>query len=239
MAFGLYDEREAGLLPHPAIGLPVYLIIENALNAAWDLLRNCPREGFDLRTASEDAITLELYEALYDRVFDKGIVDGFDSQLFVTVEREAKVRNYNYTHPDKMPDLLIRLVGRPAGIRKSQDAVFIECKPVDQHHGVRGHYCDKGLVRFVLGDYAWAMTNALMVGYSKEGYTVFARLMTALQKWPHGRPLNGIVRPCAHSKATPNSQVVHSTEHARKFNYCETGQAASPITIRHLWLKRG
>ena len=238
MAFGFYDEQEQCVLPHPEIGLPVLLIVENALCAAWDLLRTHPRAGFDLLTAGEDAITLELHEALYDRVFKHGIVEGFDAKVFSSVEREPKVRSYDYGHPDKMPDLLIRLVGRPAGIRNTQDGLFIECKPVDSQHGVRGHYCDKGLVRFICGEYAWAMINAMMVGYTKEGYTVSAKLMKALKGWPQGMPTSGVARPCAHSKASLTSEVVHSTEHARKFKYCETKQAAPQITIRHLWLKR-
>jgi len=35
-----------------------------------------------------------------------------------------------------------------------------------------GHYCDKGIIRFVRGDYAWAMRDALMVGYVTEGYSI-------------------------------------------------------------------
>lgn len=141
MALGFYDEQKPGFLPHPEIPLPVLLVVERALCAAWDIVRAHPREGFDLLTAEEDSITLELHEALFDRVFKSGVVEGFDANLFSAVEREPKVRNHNYDHPDKMPDLLVRLVGRPDGIRNSQDGLFIECKPVDSDHPVRRHYC--------------------------------------------------------------------------------------------------
>src|SRR5260370_38454309 len=101
MAFGFYDEQEPSMLPHPEICLPVLLIVENALCAAWDLIRTHPREGFDLLTAGEDSITLELYEALFDRVFKNGIVEGFDSEAFSSVKRERKVRSSDCANPDK------------------------------------------------------------------------------------------------------------------------------------------
>lgn len=230
MAFGFYDKPSRVTLPHPPIRLSVLLVIEHALCAAWDLLRMSPRAGFNLLTANEDGITLEFYEALFDRVFDKGIVQGFDRQLFSAVMREPKVRNYNYKHPDKMPDLFICLVGRPIGIRNSQDGLFIECKPVDRHHAVREHYCKKGLSRFIRGEYAWAMTNAMMVGYARKGYTISSKLV--------GISSTILPRPCRQSKSGTNNEAVYYTQHARRFKYRETGKTAPPITIRHLWLKR-
>jgi hypothetical protein len=230
---GFFDSREQHTLPHPAVALSVLLVVETALCVAWELLRNHPREGFSLGAADEDAITLELNEALFDRVFDKGIVNGFDKKLFSTVEREPKIRNYNYEHPDKMPDLVFRLVGRPAGIRNTQDGLFVECKPVDSNHGVQAEYCNKGLIRFVRGDYAWAMPNAMMVGYAKEGYTIPAKLIPALQNWEHG-----VVKENRYVRHGQSKRDSHSTRHARTFEYQETKKAAPEITIRHLWLRR-
>lgn len=238
MALGFYEEQEPVLLPHPEIPLPVLLVVERALCAAWDIVRGHPRDGFDLLTAEEDSITLELYEALFDRVFKSGVVEGFDANLFSTVEREPKVRNHNYDHPDKMPDLLVRLVGRPDGIRISQDGLFIECKPVDSAHPIRGHYCGKGLIRFVVGDYAWAMANAMMVGYTRRGYTVSAKLIPVLRDWPDSTSACKALRTCSHSKATPTSEAVFLTDHPRTFKYPQTERPAPAIRVRHLWLSR-
>ncbi len=238
MALGFYDEKEPVLLPHPEIPLPVLLVVERAICAAWDIVRAHPREGFNLLTAEEDSITLELYEALFDKVFNSGAVEGFDSYLFSTVEREPKARNYNYDHPDKMPDLLVRLVGRHDCVRNSQDGLFIECKPVDRAHSTRGHYRSRGLLRFVVGDYAWAMANAMMVGYTRRGYTVSAKLIPALRDWPD--TTSGCMTPirCPHSKATSTSEAVLLTDHPRTFEYSETEHLAPPIKVRHLWLSR-
>jgi hypothetical protein len=238
MVFGFYDKPSPARLPHPPIRLPVLLVIEHALCAAWELLRTRPRVGFNLSSADEDVVTLEFYEALFDRVFDKGIVKGFDRQVFCSVTREPKIRNYNYKHPDKMPDLFIRLVGRPISLRNSQDGLFIECKPVDTGHAVREHYCKKGLIRFIRGEYAWAMTNAMMIGYARKGYTISPKLIDALKSPPKGISSITLPRPCRQSKAGTNSEAVYCTVHARTFKYGETGELAPPITIRHLWLKR-
>jgi len=217
--------------------MPVLLVIESALCAAWELLRTHPRKGFNLLTDDEDIVTLELYEALFDRVFNKGIVKGFDRQVLCSVTREPKIRNYDYKHLDKMPDLFIRLVGRPISLRNSQDGLFIECKPVDTKHAVRAHYCKKGLIRFIRGDYAWAMTNGMMVGYVGRGYTI-SKLVNALKTPPKGISSITPPRRCRLSKAGANSEAAYCTEHTRRFKYRETGQTAPPITIRHLWLKR-
>ena len=108
----------------------------------------------------------------------------------------------------------------------------------DSDHGVWGHYCNKGLIRFVMGDYAWAMANAMMVGYTKKGYTVSAKLIPALQDWPDGSSASSVPRSCPHSKATLTSEAVHLTDHSRTFKYPRAKQPAPDITVRHLWLKR-
>lgn len=238
MSLRFFEDRGKVTLPHPPIPLAVLLIIESALCAAWELLRANPRPGFDLRTAKEEEITLELQEAVFDRIFDKGIVPGFDRQLFSAVVRGQKLRNYNRSILDKMPDLTIMLVNRPAGIINTQDGIFVECKPVDSTHSTGAHYCDKGLIRFVVGDYAWAMSSALMVGYTVKPYTILPKLSEALQARATTLPTSSGPDPCKSSSAGPHNDVVHISKHPRGFIYLGTSELAGPITIRHLWLAR-
>jgi hypothetical protein len=237
MALGLYEEVTFNTLPHPAIRLPVLLIVENAICAAWDIVRTQPRAGFDLATATEDSITLELHEALYDRIFNRGLVAGFDAELFSGIEREAKIRNYDREHPDKMPDFIIRLVGRPPGIRNTQDGLFIECKPVDKGHPLLTDYCKRGLVRFTTGQYAWAMPMAMMLGYTNADYSISLSLASVLKDWPTANT-STIVRVCPRSASSSANEATHITEHSRDFKYVETKRQAPAITIRHLWLRR-
>lgn len=237
MAFEFYKDRRIEL-PHPPISLAMFLVIENGIRAAWELMRENPRPGFDLSNATEDVITHELYERLYDEVFNRDVVAGFNRELLTTITRESKVRNYDGAKLDKMPDLLFGLVERPPVEYPSQDWLFIECKPVDCGHAAGGHYCDKGIIRFVKGEYAWTMTSALMVGYTREGYTILPKLSDALQARPNKIPTLDQPRPCRHSKGDSVSEAVHISKQGRTFKYVETEQSAPAITIRHLWLKR-
>jgi hypothetical protein len=238
MAYGFYEEELPGIeLPHPPISLPIFLVVEEALRVAWERMQTRPRPGFDLLHATEDVVTHELYERLYNEVFSKGVVDGFDRQLFTVVAREPKVRNYDGAKLDKMPDLLIGLAARLNVFKPSQDWLFIECKPVDSEHSVGVHYCDKGIVRFVRGEYAWAMTSALMIGYARSGYTIQPKLTDALAARPALLTLD-LPRLCRRSKTGRNSESVQASRHSRAFTYVETGKQAPAITVRHLWLRR-
>lgn len=238
MGLAFYEDGAAGTeLPHPPISLPIFLVVEEALCVAWDYLRTRPRSGFNLLSAVEDVVTQEFYERLYDEVFNKGIVDGFDRQLFPDITREPKVRNYDGSSLDKMPDMLIRLFDRGVFI-PSQDGLFIECKPVDTGHSIGVHYCSRGIIRFVRGDYAWAMTSALMIGYVRNGYSIPLKLTKALKDCKTGVPIIALPSPCQRSKPGKNNEVVQVSQHSRTFSYLETGNQAPAITLRHLWLRR-
>jgi hypothetical protein len=239
MTLGMFEDTTDGIcLPHPQLSLRSHLVVEAAICVAWKLVLTRVKSGFDLQSATEDAVTHELYERLYDEVFDKGLVDGFNREVFASVRREPKIRNFNGSNLDKMPDLLVEFVDRPAGVMNSQYGIFIECKPVDADHTVGVHYCDKGLVRFVRGDYAWAMQSAMMIGYARSGYTIHPKLSDALQARSQATATKEEAQPCRHSIADSTSESVHVSKHARMFKYAETGNAAPAILIRHLWLKR-
>lgn len=233
------DSDEGSRLPHPPLPLHVHLVVEAAICAAWELMKRHGRKDFDLKAAAEDDVTLELYERLYDEIFDKGIVEGFDHEVFTSIHREPKIRNYNRLHPDKMPDIFVDFVDRPSGVMNSQYGLFIECKPVDRKHPAGSAYCDKGLVRFVRGDYAWTMQSAMMVGYAKEGYSLVTKLSEALaSERREPIPISLDPEACSRTKPTAVSDQVVISKHQRTFNYIENGLPAAEITIRHLWLKR-
>lgn len=241
MTLEMFEESDEGIhLPHPPLSLRVHLVVESAICAAWEIMTKHGRMGFDLQTADEDTVTLELYERLYDEVFKKGKVAGFNRDVFASIHREPKVRNFNRHHPDKMPDILVDFVDRPAAVMNSQHGLFIECKPVDRKHPVGSAYCDEGLVRFVRGDYAWTMQSAMMVGYAREGYSLVLKLSEALAtNRKESIPTTFGPQYCVNSCATAIAEQVAISEHERTFNYIENGLSAGIIVIRHLWLRRG
>lgn len=240
MTIGMFDDPVGDTrLPHQSLPLGFHLIIETAICAAWKLMLYQGRPGFDLQTADEDTVTHELYERLYDEIFDKGIVDGFDHEVFAAVRREPKIRNFSGSNPDKMPDLLVEFIDRPAGVMNSQYGLFIECKPVDQKHPVGSAYCDKGLIRFIRGDYAWAMRSAMMVGYARDGYFLISKLSTALaSKRKEPIPTCLELESCPHTQAMVFAEQVVISRHKRTFQYIDNHTPAGIIVIRHLWLRR-
>ena len=233
MTHAMYEEPDF-LLPHPPISLAVFLVLEEALCAAWEILRLHPPPDFDLASAIERQLNHQLQEVLKDRVWNRDVVPGFDDELIRTITR-PEVRNYNGEHVAKRPDMMVELVDIPERVRPSQYGIFVECKPVDATHSLLGHYCDKGILRFVGGDYAWAMTQAMMIGYVDSAGLAAERLAVALRTrsdkvLPTGEPTT-----CVRSQAPMRVAI---SEHRRDFRYVENGQAAPPIILRHLWLRR-
>jgi hypothetical protein len=237
MSYGFYRADRAAI-PHPPIPLAMCLIVEEAMRVAWERLKNRKPPRIDLLSADEDAVTHELYETLFDEVFGKGLVDGFDEERFTVVTREAKVRNFDGTKLDKMPDLLIGVAGRNDVYKRSQDWLFVECKPIDATHTVGVHYGAKGIARFIRGEYAWALPNALMVGYAGAGYSLDSKLSSGLAERSKEFEVIDLPKVCPKSKAVSASAWVHVTQHGRTFSYVETGKEAPSIRLRHLWLQR-
>ena len=112
--------------------------------------------------------------------------------------------------------------------------LFVECKPVYPDHSAGVHYCTKSIIRFVRGEYAWAMTSALMIGYVRDGYSISPKLIKALEKRKKEVPTIALPYPCQRSKPSNNNEAVHVSQHSRTFSYVETGQQAPAITLRHL-----
>jgi len=191
---------------------------------------------FDLANADEDTITQKLHETLVDEIYNSGQIDGFDDKVMHIITREAKYRNFNGATLKKMPDLHVAMIGR-ADVRRSQDGIFIECKPVDLDHSAGVHYCDKGIIRFVRGDFAWAMTIAMMIGYAADGYDIDPKLLDALNK-SQSIVTESMPVVCGVSQTILFCDQTYVSRHKRKFKYSETGEQAPPIELRHLWLRR-
>ena len=236
MSLGVFQKPSNLRPPHRPVSIAVLLVVEDAIKVAWSIIRKLPAHKFDLASADEDTITQKLHEILMDELFDSDTVPGFNGELIAKGTREEKLRSFDCKHSDKMPDLIFGVVGRDVYMR-TQDGVFIECKPVDTSHTAGVHYCDKGIIRFVRGDYAWCMLSAMMVGYAAEGYTIIPKLTDALTK---STTITTKAAPakCPQSRSVLFSQDAHVSVHERNFSYVETGEPAPDITLRHVWLNR-
>lgn len=230
-------------LPHPPLGLPVILLIRRVLLRAFELLR---REGFDLAAASEDQVTAALRAVIENRLRQDGSVAGFNQRNYESVVRQGQFANFSGTCLTKTPDLCFKLrhaEAAPRPVVSEFDALFIECKPVDAKHPVTSRYCEDGLIRFVRGDYAWAMQEGLMLAYVRDGRTITGHLIPAMSEPPRLASLATATLPVAlttaPAAACAGAEAVHLSRHRRAFSWPDGKGLATDITVYHLWHECG
>lgn len=229
MAIGFFTQGIEFTLPHPQISQRTILLLCRVIKRGWELVEREPPANFRLQSADEDTITQVLVEIIENRLRKSGEVDGFDCARFGKVSREPKITNVNKKHPDKMPDIFFDLKRDQYPILSDQDGLFVECKPVSSKYSILSCYCKKGLVRFVNGDYAWAMQDALMVGYVKGHYS-FMKLASVLDDAKHRAAL----KTTGHSEL--NGYRIYRSSHKRNFAWPASRGQAWPILVAHLWL---
>ncbi|RYD69697.1 MAG: hypothetical protein EOP84_27980 [Verrucomicrobiaceae bacterium] len=213
-------------------------LIHQAIERAFEIIRH---DGFTLSTAGENAITQALESALENRIRNRGEIEGFDNTCFGPVGRGSEVVNFDGTKISKKPDLLFKLRREHrADWDQTQDALFAECKPVDHKHKLKDHYCATlkdctGIERFVIGHYAWAMEEALMIGYVRDGYRITSHLNDELLL-PTTQA--GLGRPsalsCVIEASSKECQGLYFTTHQRSFSWAD-GRPATPIDLYHSW----
>lgn len=226
-------------LPHPHLGLPVILLIRRVLLRAFELLRE---EKYDFAAATEDEVTAKLRSTIENRLRQSGEVSGFSKRTYEFIVRQGQWENYNGTVLTKTPDLFFKLrddENQRVRVRSEFDGLFIEAKPVDYTHPAGSKYCDDGLIRFVSGDYAWAMQEAMMLAYARDGRTILGHLIPAMTDTDRMTSLETIQPPeaCRETAASACSEAeaVHISVHRRNFTWPHENGAATDITVYHLW----
>jgi hypothetical protein len=235
--FGVPPERYH--LPHPPLGLPVILLIRRVLLRAFEKLAE--RE-FPLATELEDRITEQLFNVIENDLRQSGEIKGFTTRAYDRVVRHAQVTDYAGVRLAKTPDLSFKLRNdetEPRLALSSHEALFVECKPVDNDHSAGSDYCDKGLLRFVNGDYAWAMERALMIGYVRHGRTIAKHLIPTMEETKRRTSLRVVELPRAlelpSACSTDTCEALHVSEHERGFPWPDGKGAATDIVVYHSW----
>ena len=237
--FTLGVSPECYRLPHPRLGLPVILLILRVLCRAFEILRE---EELRLAEAEEDDVTAALRAVLENNLRHTGSVPGFNKGTYDLVVRQGDIANYDGIHIGKEPDLCFKLrhdEAEPRMVLSEYDALFVECKPVDEKHFAGSDYCDDGLIRFVRGDYAWAMQEGMMLAYARDGRTIADHLIPAMSKPRYMTSLRTVElpQPCHAPGAggDARSERIHISKHRRDFPWREKKGKATDITIYHLW----
>jgi hypothetical protein len=223
-------------LPHPRLGFPVILVIRRVLCRALEILRE---EKFRLAEAEEDQVTAALLAVIENNLRRTGAVAGFNRRGYETVVRQAQVANFDGTHLKKSPDLCFRLRHddcEPRMVLPEYDALFVECKPVDAAHSAGNRYCDDGIIRFVRGEYAWAMQEGMMLAYVRDGRTIAGHLIPAMETQIRMTSLATVKLPQAcRTPRDAHAEPIHVSKHRRGFPWRDNKGNATDITIYHLW----
>ena len=215
------------------------LLIRRVLCRALEILRD---EEFKLAEAKEDEVTAALRAVIENNLRQTGSVPGFNRRIHESVVRQGQVANFDLTKLTKSPDLCFKLRNddhEPRKVLSEFDALFVECKPVDARHPAGSKYCDDGLIRFIRGDYAWAMQEGMMLAYARDGRTIASHLIPAMRKPKHMASLKTVELPkaCRVSTLTADAHAepVHISKHRRGFAWLDNKCQATDITIYHLW----
>jgi hypothetical protein len=227
----------AAELPHPKLEPEVFLILHRVLARALEILA---ADAQPLSTMHEDPITAALARVIENQLMRTGEVSGFCSPFFERVTRQYECDSFDGGLQKERPDLFFGVHPDDSfrnRIQSDQWGVFAECKPVDATHFAGSDYCDEGLARFVRGDYAWAMQDALMVAYTRNGRAIASHLVPAMASRAH-LYTQKIVAPlpavgCGPGKTSEYG--LHYSEHARPFEWTNGRGQACPITIYHSW----
>ncbi len=226
-------------LPHPRLGLPVILLIRRVLCRAFEILR---AGEFGLAEAKEDEVTAVLRTVIENDLRQTGSIPGFNRRTYESVVRQGQVANFDGTHAAKSPDLCFKLRHddcEPRMVLSEFDALFVECKPVDRTHSAGGQYCDRGLIRFVVGGYAWAMQEGMMLAYARDGRTIAGHLIPVMSESDRMTSLGTVElpQPCRAPAPTQGSHAepIHISKHRRDFPWPDKKGKATDITIYHLW----
>lgn len=238
---GLPPERYH--LPHTRLGLPVILLVRRVILRAFELLR---QDGFNLAAASEDQITTALRNTIENNLRQTGEVRGFNKRTFESVNRQVQCENFDGSRLNMTPDVFFKLndcESNRGAVLSAFDGLFVEAKPVDSKHPAGGRYCDDGLIRFVRGDYAWAMEEAMMLAYARDVRTIAKHLLPAMKEAPRMAALKTIHLPIplkvAGAAATPLAEAVHVSHHRREFSWLHRKGQATPVEVFHIWCDCG
>ena len=237
MSSGFFTSARTHRVPHPRLPERWIAAVHLALVRAFELIRSDSR---DLANADEDDITLWLEEMLENRLMCDDSSD-LDLSFVRSVTRGSATANHDASSVGRKPDLVFRL-NRELSLthNRVQDSLFAECKPVGSKHPLLGHYCavgkkTSGIERFVIGAYASAMEQGIMIGYARDKFRITHHLAKSLAS-PKTRV--GLGEPsalsCVIEANSQHCQGLYLTTHKRLFSWPD-GRAATPIDLYHSW----
>ena len=214
-------------LPLPAIADDHLEILAEGLRRAFGDLRT--RKSDAIATGTEPEVTALMAPRLNRLIRE----DPLWGQLVLCVGRGMENISFDGSHLEKRPDLSIVLSGR-----EQRFPLVAEAKILDAATSRTAElYCEKGIRRFVEGEYAWGNREALMIGYVRDGSSILTTLKACLSQAMEVHPDRYVVEVLPVPLRSDSSDLAY-TRHRRGFVYGgqQPPNHPGPITLWHLWL---
>jgi len=215
-------------LPLPEIEAEHLKIVAEGLLQAFNDVR--AQSSATVFSGIEAEVTA-LMEARLNMLIEE---DPLWGQLVLCVARGKESLSFNGSHLEKRPDLSIYLSNRTRGF-----PLITEAKILDSTAGqTEALYCDKGLQRFIDGEYAWGNREAFMIAYVRDGSSIEMKLKPFLSAAMTRIPPSYLVEELPICVGDASSDLAFS-RHGRTFTYTNQEALADqpgPITVWHLWL---
>lgn len=216
-------------LPLPAVDAVHLEFIAEGLRRAFHEIR--ADHSSVVATGSEAEVTA-LLEARLNALVGE---DPFWGQLVLCAVRGKESLSFDGSHIEKRPDLSIFLSSRERNF-----PLIVEAKILDSATSKTVTlYCDKGLCRFLVGEYAWASQEAFMLAYVRDGSSIDGHLTPLLTKDTAQASPRYAVQMLPTSTGASTTHDLACSRHARAFAYIHQvppAQHPGPMTVWHLWL---
>ncbi len=202
-------------------------VIAEGLRQAFDEARQ--RAPRTVNTGHEPEVTALLQAQLNGAMAENPLW----WQLVLWVGRGSESVSFDGKHLEKRPDLSIVLSG---GERRFP--LVAEAKVLDESKSKTiWHYCEKGVRRFVEGEYAWGNREAFMIGYVRDSSSIDETLTGFLSVVDQSNPERFRLESLSAPVGAGAGELARS-RHGREFVYGNQTPPNSPgpISVWHLWL---
>lgn len=153
------------------------------------------------------------------------------------VGRGIESINFDGTRLEKRPDLSLTLTAPSHGQRFP---LIVEAKIIDYHTGKTAKlYCENGVRRFQVGDYAWECREAFMLAFVRDNVELLPTLTPDLVAKNDNDTFAFGTLAGLDARSTPSGELATS-RHSRSFIYnhqSSPNDAPGPISIWHIWLR--
>jgi hypothetical protein len=228
-SFGVPPTKQSAYSAWP---ISIVLVIEDALRKAYASIEEKLDAKHTLQSANEDTITNALQTALIDLRKDGKTIPGFSISSFAMPVRGQNIADYSGDFINKQPDLTFY----QASTADLEDGWFCECKIVDGTHSL-SDYLHKGLIRFVNGNYAYAMPHAQMIAYVRDSKKP-ADLIDFFNKKPNNSSHNHACLMSLNAMPKISKPDLIITTHNRGAYSLPGKSPLGEIEVRQIWLSR-